>query len=55
MPGTPLMSSCGTPWPVADVLSGDLQAAAASTLAELGELIAGLLLVDRVTCPDGAP
>jgi hypothetical protein len=26
MPGTPLMSSCGTPCPVGDVLSGDLRA-----------------------------
>jgi hypothetical protein len=51
------MSSCGTPCPVYDVLSGDLQAAAASPLAELGELVAGLLLVvetrAQMAHPDG--
>jgi hypothetical protein len=39
--------------PVDDLLSGDLQAAA-SPLAELGELVAGLLLLVE-TRPDGAP
>jgi hypothetical protein len=41
--------------PVDDVLGGDLPATAASTLAELGELVAELLLFGRDTRPDGAP
>jgi hypothetical protein len=48
------MSSWGTPCPIDDVLSGDLQAAA-SLLAEFWKLVSGLLLVGRDTRTDGAP
>jgi hypothetical protein len=43
------------PRPVDDLLSGDLRAAAASPMAELGELAVGLLPVGRDTRLDGAP